>query len=122
MVTLLIAEDDDDIRGLIVATVPDDWHVIEAADGIAAVALAREHEPDAIILDHRMPVLTGAEVCAILAKEPWRQHATIIGLTADTTLEVRREMSAAGVDAFLEKPFSPVELVRLLTTRVRHDA
>lgn len=119
---LLIAEDDRSIRELIALTVPDEWDVLEATDGIEAVELARTHQPDAIILDQEMPVLRGAEVCEVIGREPWREHCTIVGLTASREPEVRREMIQAGADAFLEKPFSPVELLQLLNAWDLHRA
>ncbi len=119
---LLIAEDDRSIRELIALTVPDEWQVHEAVDGIEAVELARNHEPHAIILDQHMPVLSGAEVCELLGREPWRQNCTIVGLTASREPQVRRHMIEAGADAFLEKPFSPVELLQLLDAWDLHRA
>ncbi len=119
---LLIAEDDADIRSLIALTVPQSWTILEAQDGLEAVSIARVHQPDALILDHRMPVLSGAEVCRLLATEPWRSHCTIVALTASRDEEVRRDLVAAGVDAFLHKPFSPVELLNLLQAWELHRA
>lgn len=113
-VRLLIAEDDRSIRELIALTVPDDWDVVQATDGVEAIALARRYRPDAIILDQDMPVVRGTEVCQLVQREGWRSRCTIVALTASRDPEVRREMIQAGADAFLEKPFSPVELLQLL--------
>lgn len=117
---LLIAEDDPSIRSLIELTVPDDWTVLLARDGVEAVSLARQHRPDAVIVDHTMPVLTGVEVCEVLAREDWRADCTIIALTASRDQDVRRKMTTAGADAFLSKPFSPVELLDLLGAQQGH--
>lgn len=111
---LLIAEDDADIRLLIVLTVPSWWTIIEAQDGLEAISLARAHQPDALILDNAMPVLSGVEVCRVLADERWRPNCTVVALTASRDEGVRRELVAAGVDAFLHKPFRPVELLNLI--------
>ncbi|MBW3561578.1 MAG: response regulator [Actinobacteria bacterium] len=111
---LLIAEDDLSIRELIALTVPDDWDVVQATDGVEAIALARRYRPDAIILDQEMPVVRGTEVCQLVQREGWRSRCTIVALTASRDPAVRREMIQAGADAFLEKPFSPVELLQLL--------
>lgn len=119
---LLIAEDDRSVRELIALTVPDEWDVYEATDGVEAVELARTHQPHAIILDQDMPILTGAEVCEVVGREPWRDGCTIVGLTASRDAAVRREMIEAGADAFLEKPFSPVALLKLLDAWDMHRA
>ncbi len=111
---LLIAEDDADIRSLIALTVPTWWTIIEAQDGLEAISLARAYQPDALILDNGMPMLSGVEVCRALAGESWRPNCTVVALTASRDEEVRRELVAAGVDAFLHKPFRPVELLHLI--------
>ena len=113
--TLLVVEDDAPIRALIVATVPEEWHVIEAIDGMEALEKAREHEPDAIVLDHNLPMLSGAEVCQVLKREAWcAKRCRIVGLTASGDLAVRQAFSEAGADAFVNKPFSPVQLLELV--------
>ena len=114
MVKLLIVEDDRGIRELIGHTVPAGWDVTFAADGIEALAAARTIQPDAIILDHQLPVLTGAEVLELLQRESWRDRCTIVALTTSYDPDVRRQMTLAGADAFLHKPFSPVELLEML--------
>lgn len=119
---LLIAEDDTSIRSIIALTVPEGWTVVEARDGLEAISFARRHRPDAIVLDHDMPVVTGVEVCRTLADEPWRTRCTVVALTAHDDDEVRRSMTAAGCDAFLVKPFSPLELLHLLDARVADRA
>lgn len=112
---LLIVEDDDAIRALIAVTVPEEWEVLEARDGMEALELARQHEPNAIILDHNLPMLSGAEVCAVLKREAWCATACrIVGLTASGDIEVRQAFSEAGADAFVNKPFSPVQLLDLM--------
>lgn len=112
--TVLVVEDDASIRVLIRATLPDDWVVIEAGDGMEAIALARRHRPDAIILDHNLPMLEGSAVCRVLRREPWAQHVRIVAVTGSDDVEVRRLFADAGADAFLQKPFSPVQLLDLL--------
>lgn len=112
--TVLIVEDDEALRRLIVATLPDDWNIIEAGDGMEAIALARKHRPDALILDHDLPMLHGAEVCAVLRREPWAATSRFLALTGSDDRQVRRLFADAGADAFLQKPFSPVQLLDLL--------
>ncbi|HEX9889954.1 MAG TPA: response regulator [Nitriliruptorales bacterium] len=112
---LLIVEDDDSVRALIAATVPEEWHVIEARDGMEALELARRYEPDAIVLDHRLPMLNGDEVCQILRRERWcRERCRIVAVTGSDDTAVRRAFSEAGADAFVNKPFSPVQLLDLI--------
>jgi DNA-binding response OmpR family regulator len=112
--TLLIVEDDPSIRGLIVATVPEEWAVVEARDGAEAVTLAREHRPHAAIVDHDLPVVPGDEVCQVLRRESWAGSLRLIALTGRDDEQVRRDFLRAEVDAILTKPFSPVQLLDLI--------
>ncbi len=111
---VLIVEDDEPIRALIAATVPDDWQLFMAEDGLEALAVARQHKPDAIILDNDLPMLSGSEVCEILRREEWCAQTRIIGLTASADSSVRAAFTRAGADAFLNKPFSPMQLLDLV--------
>lgn len=113
---LLVVEDDQAIRALIGATVPDEWVVFEAADGMEALAVARREQPDAMIVDHDLPLLTGAEVCRVLRQEAWAAECRMVGLTANAAGSVRTAFAEAGVDAFINKPFSPMQLLDLLDT------
>lgn len=110
--TLLIVEDDEAIRSLIAATVPETWTVLEAGDGIEALSLAQAHMVDAAVLDHDLPLLDGASVCSALRQAG--DGLRIVALTAHTTGDVRRAFTEAGADAVLTKPFSPVQLLDLL--------
>ncbi len=112
--TVLVVEDDPSIRTLIAVTLPDDWQVVEAGDGIEGIALAREHRPDAIILDHDLPLVVGSEVCRVLRGEAWAADTRMVAITGSADPAVRRAFADAGVDAFLSKPFSPVQLLDLL--------
>lgn len=112
--TVLLVEDDEHVRELLAATVPSDWRIVEAADGIEALALAQEHHPDAVVLDHDLPLLDGAAVCAALRRSPDGATMRIVALTAHHDDAVREAFTAAGVDAVLHKPFSPMRLMELL--------
>ncbi|MFC6411162.1 response regulator [Planobispora longispora] len=71
MATVLVAEDDSDIRDLIVFKLEQTGHtVIAVGDGSAALRLARERTPDIVLLDVMMPGMSGIDVCREL-----RQHA-----------------------------------------------
>ena len=112
--TVLVIEDDEPIRALITATLPESWAVLEAADGWEALVLAREHHPHAVLIDHDLPVMNGVDVCGVLRQEPWAEHCRLVALTANDDPHVRDQFTEAGVDAFLLKPFSPTQLIELL--------
>lgn len=112
--TVLVVEDDEPIRMLMTATLPEEWAVVEAADGMEALALAREHRPDAVLLDHDLPLMSGVEVCQVLRRDPGTERCRIIAVTANDDPRVRDAFTIAGADAVLLKPFSPMQLLAML--------
>jgi DNA-binding response OmpR family regulator len=90
------------------------YAVATAADGVAALELAEDFVPDLVILDLGLPKLDGVEVCRRLRAEPETSQTTIVMLTAAAGEEAEREAEDAGADLFLTKPFSPLELLRLV--------
>jgi two-component system, OmpR family, response regulator MtrA len=123
MTKILIAEDDDDIRELIVfklKTAGFDVHGV--GDGESAVATAEELLPDLVVLDWMMPRMNGLDACLALRSKPEFRTLPIILLTAKgQEVDIDRGF-AAGVDDYIVKPFSPRELLHriealLLRTR-----
>jgi len=99
-----------------------DFGVVTAADGRAAVAAAFEHEPDIILLDVRMPVMTGVEALLVLKADPRFRHVPIVALTAQALPEERDRALRAGFDAFMSKPLLPDQLIRQLTKMLGDSA
>jgi len=85
----------------------DGYRVITAYDGTEALQLARENQPDLIVLDIMLPGINGLEICRILRKE---SDVPIIMLTALTTDDDRLTGLDLGADDYVTKPFSPREL------------
>ena len=113
---VLIVDDDPFIRKLIATTLEDvaGFELAEAADGIEAVEVAARETPGLVFLDIDMPRLDGLEVCRRLRAAPGTATATIVVLTAAAGDAAEREAESAGADLFLTKPFSPLELLRLV--------
>lgn len=113
---VLIVDDDPFIRKLIVTTLEGvsafDLH--EAGDGAEAVAAASREAPRLVFLDIDMPVLDGIEACRQMRALPVMAGAQIVMLTASAEDSARRRASEAGADFFLTKPFSPLDLLRLV--------
>lgn len=113
---VLIVDDDPFIRRLIATTLEDvarfDLH--EAGDGEEALVVARATNPQIVFLDVDMPRLNGIEACRQLRAEPAGSGATIVMLTAVSGDSVERRAAEAGADLFLTKPFSPLDLLRLV--------
>lgn len=116
MPSVLIVDDDPFIRKLIAITLEDvaGFELAEAGDGAEALAAASRGSPEMVFLDIDMPELDGLEVCRRLRAAPETASATIVILTAAAGDAAEREAEGAGADLFLTKPFSPLELLRLV--------
>jgi CheY-like chemotaxis protein len=113
---VLVVDDDPFIRKLIATTLEDvsSFDIHEAPDGIEAMAVARRELPALVFLDVDMPHLNGIDTCRQLRSDPATSGATIVMLTAAHGEGVEREAEEAGADLFLTKPFSPLDLLRLV--------
>jgi CheY-like chemotaxis protein len=116
MSSVLIVDDDPFIRKLIATTLEDvaDFELAEAGDGLEAMEVADQVPPELVFLDLDMPRMDGLEVCRRLRAQPATASATIVVLTAAAGDVAEREAEGAGADLFLTKPFSPLELLRLV--------
>lgn len=117
MPSVLIVDDEPFIRKLIATTLEDvaDFALTEAADGVEALEIARSEPPEVVFLDINMPRMDGYEACRALRAEPATERATIVILTAALGDQAELEAERAGADLFLSKPFSPLELLELVS-------
>jgi CheY-like chemotaxis protein len=113
---VLVVDDDPFVRKLIATTLEDvaEFDLHEAADGLEALEVARHSRPSLVFLDVDMPRLDGIDVCRRLRAEREAGAATIVMLTAAHGDAVRRQAEEAGANMFLTKPFSPLDLLRLV--------
>jgi two-component system phosphate regulon response regulator PhoB len=115
MLTILITDDEPHVVELVRVTLEDERvRVIEAPDGVTALALADELEPELIFLDVNLPDLSGLEVCRRLRRHPRLAGSSIVMLTAAAQQEDITRGLAAGATQYLTKPFSPVRLLSLV--------
>lgn len=117
---ILIIEDHDDVRRLIRMTLElEDCELHEAADAPTGWALARAIRPDLVLLDVRMPgVLDGLDVCRAIKSDRWLRNVPVIVLSAANRAADRDAGLAAGADAYLVKPFSPMQLLAVVHEQV----
>jgi two-component system chemotaxis response regulator CheY len=113
---VLVVDDDPFIRKLIATTLEDvaEFDLHEAADGIEALEVARRQTPSLVFLDVNMPRLDGIDACRQLRADSSTRSTTIVMLTAAHEDAVERQAQEAGADLFLTKPFSPLDLLRLV--------
>jgi two-component system chemotaxis response regulator CheY len=113
---VLVVDDDPFIRKLIATTLEDvaEFELHEAADGLEALEIAERERPTLVFLDVDMPRLDGIVACRKLRENPKTSEITIVMLTAAHGDHVERSAEEAGADLFLTKPFSPLDLLRLV--------
>ena len=108
MATVLLAEDDADIRFLVIFKLTQADHQVRVfRDGLSVLADARENAPDLAILDVMMPGMSGLEVCQELRKDPATANIPVIILTALAQEADIAAGFAAGAADYIVKPFSP---------------
>jgi DNA-binding response OmpR family regulator len=123
MARILVVDDEQDLVWAIRHSLNDEgYEVLTAYDGAEALAIARRHLPDLIILDIVMPRLDGLQVCRELRRDPALAAVPILFLTVRSAVEDRVAGLDEGADDYLVKPFDLRELkarVRALLRRGR---
>lgn len=114
--TVLIVDDNADIRTYLRSILHGKYRVLEAEDGKSGLDMAREHVPDLIVSDVMMPVMNGLEFCQQVKKDGISSHIPVILLTARALEKHQIEGYESGADAYITKPFSP----ELLLARIEN--
>ncbi|MDZ7720251.1 MAG: ATP-binding protein [Balneolaceae bacterium] len=114
--TVLVVEDNSDVREFIKSTLEDDFSVIESKDGEEALHQLREMKPDLIISDIMMPNMDGVKLNEELKKDPMLEAVPVIFLSAKAGQQHILEGLKTGVDDYLTKPFD----AEILITRAQN--
>jgi two-component system alkaline phosphatase synthesis response regulator PhoP len=117
MTKILIAEDEPDIRELVAFMLRfAGYEVVAASNGEEAVQTALREIPDLVLMDVRMPRMTGYDACRVMKANPDLRDVPVVFLSAKGQESEIQTGLQAGAEEYLLKPFSPAEL----TNRVRH--
>ncbi|MCA1705924.1 MAG: response regulator [Actinobacteria bacterium] len=112
---ILVADDDPSILRLLQLNFElEGFEVHTASDGEEALAKARSSSPDIVVLDVMMPGMDGWEVCRRLKEDETMREIPVILLTALGQEKERRRGVEAGAAEYVQKPFDPDELVRVV--------
>ena len=121
--TVLVIDDDQDIRAYVSSFLKKDYNVLEAANGQEGLQLAMKYVPDAVVCDVMMSVMDGMECCRRLKQELQTCHIPVMMLTAYDMAEQKIKGYQCGADSYIAKPFSAellqVRLSNLIENRKR---
>ncbi len=114
--TVLIVEDNLDVRHYLKSHIAKYYNVLEAGDGKEALELAVNSLPDLVVSDIMMPVMDGIEFCRLMKEDIRTGHIPVILLTARITVHQIQEGLETGADEYITKPFN----AGLLLTRIKN--
>lgn len=122
---ILIVDDEPMNIELMEEYLIDDYVTLTASNSKEAIEIARNHNPDLILLDIMMPGMNGYEVCTILKSQPQTQFTPIVMVTALSDIVERIKGIEVGADDFLTKPVNQLEMMTrvksLLRVKQLHD-
>ncbi|MFO0635438.1 MAG: response regulator [Nannocystaceae bacterium] len=117
---VLLVDDEAAIRKVIERMLEaEGYEVLHASDGAEALELAWREPVDTIVLDMRMPGMSGLDVCRQLRADPRTEHTPVVFVTGMADRQFRRDALHAGATDFLAKPFDEIELLARLRNSVR---
>lgn len=112
---ILSADDNDDIRSLIVDVLAADYRVVSVKDGQEAVAELRRRSFDLVILDVHMPRVEGPQVLEFIRSMPKGRDVGVIMLTSERATATFARAHELGVHSYIDKPFSPARLIEAVS-------
>jgi two-component system cell cycle response regulator DivK len=114
---ILIVEDQDDLRAILHKLLTaSGFEVIEAVDGGAGVAKAKSERPDLVLMDIQLPVLDGYEAIRQIKADAATVKTPVIAVSSFAMKGDEEKARAAGCDAYVPKPYSPMKLLALVRT------
>ena len=112
---ILVVEDQEDLRAILRdLLVGSGYEVIEAVDGQAGVATAQSERPDLILMDIQLPVLDGYEAMRRIRIDPNLGVTPIIAVSSFAMKGDEEKARASGCDGYVTKPYSPLQLLRIV--------
>ena len=120
---ILVVEDQEDLRGVLRDLLTGSgFEVTEAADGQTGVAKAKSERPDLILMDIQLPGIDGYEASRQIKADPDLQATPIIAVSSLAMKGDEQKARASGCDDYVTKPYSPMQLLRLIRGRLGERA
>lgn len=119
---ILVADDDGNVVNIIRDSLePEQFEILEAANGKEALGMVFAGQPDIVVLDIMMPDMDGYRVCEELKEHEDTKDMPIIILSAKTSVEDKLKAMELGIDDYIVKPFDPRELKARIKMRLRKN-
>ncbi len=113
---ILVVDDAEFNRDLIIQLLSDDYEILEAVDGAEGIKMAEQERPDLILMDLGMPVMDGWEATRIIKANNELKHIPVIAVTSHAMVGDEIQAREAGCDGYVPKPIDEEELIR----KVKH--
>lgn len=110
MTKVMIVDDLDHVRRMLIYALEDDYTVTQASNGLEALQLLEKEHPDVIVMDLDMPIMDGVEATRLIKANPQLADIKILAVSGQNNSEKSRLVKDA-CDAFIEKPFTIDDLV-----------
>ena len=112
---ILVVEDQEDLRGILHDLLTGSgYEVSEAADGQAGVEITRSERPDLVLMDIQLPVIDGYEATRQIKTDPNVKATPVIAVSSYAMKGDEEKARAAGCDDYVTKPYSPIQLLRII--------
>lgn len=118
--TLLIIDDNSDLRHYVRGIASSKYKVLEAADGLEGLRKAKKFLPDVVVSDVRMPVMDGLECCRQLKSDELTRHIPVVMFTTRSLEQQQIEGMKSGADAYIPKPFNSEMLLSVVDNMVEN--
>jgi len=118
--TILVVEDNPDMRSFICSNLSEHFKVIEAENGLTGYELVKEEEPSLVISDIMMPVMNGLDLCRKIKNNLYTSHIPVILLTAKGEVDDFVEGLEQGADDYISKPFNFEILIAKVTAIIEN--
>jgi two-component system, cell cycle response regulator DivK len=112
---ILVIEDQEDLRGVLRDLLTGSGYAVaEAADGQAGVEITRSERPDLVLMDIQLPVMDGYEATRQIKADPNLKATPVIAVSSFAMKGDEEKARASGCDHYVTKPYSPVQLLRII--------
>lgn len=118
---ILIVDDDEDVRKVMVTALSSRYEVVQASDGLDALHKLEDYQPDFAIIDGMMPLMDGYQLCEAVRRHENFKAIPVLFLSAYGNKENIRKGYAAGANLYMTKPIDPLRVLKNVEFTINHE-